>query len=455
MRSPPPRLVTKAGKDASPDAGIRPPNFSDDDLALRFADQHADDRLYVATWSRWLAWDHYRWAADRTLKAFDDARSICRSAAAECNDLKVAKLLASAAGVAAVERLARSDRRLAATPEQFDANPMIFNSASGVIDLQTGELRPAVRDDFLTKFTGVPLGDRCDRWREFIDQITDGDTQLARYLARMVGYCLTGSTREHAFFFLFGLGANGKTVFTETVAHVLGEYAMAAPIEMFVASRFQGHTTDVAGLQGARFVTASETDAGRALAEARIKLLTGGEKVSARRMRADNSEYVPHFKVVMSGNHKPRISTSDEAIRRRLHLIPFSVTIPPWERDPKLPEKLRAEAPGILRWALDGCLEWQRYGLAPPASVRNATEEYLDAEDVVRSWLTDAVAFDGNSRCTTEELFQSWSAFAVAGREEIGGVKDFVKALEAKGLERRHTKDGNRWIGIAVKTKTQ
>ncbi len=438
-----------------PSGNARSPAYSDDALALRFAERHERNRLYVARWSKWLTWDGRRWSGDDTLRAFDDARAICREAANQCNDAKTAKALASAATVAAVERLARADRRMAATASQFDADPWLLNTPDGVVDLRTGEMRNPRREDFMTKLASASPGGRCDLWKKFLYTITDGDVRLKHYLARVAGYALTGSVREHAFFFAYGHGANGKTVFVETISGLLGDYAMAAPVEMFTAKKFDGHSTDIAGLQGARFVTASETEAGRALAEARVKLLTGGDLVSARRMRADNFQFRPQFKLFFTGNHKPRLSSNDEAIRRRLHLVPFGVTIPAGARDQKLSEKLRAERPGILAWAVKGCAKWQDLGLAPPPAVRNATDEYLDSEDLVQTWLSSAIELDPNARSTTDQLFASWRQFAETNREEIGGIKDFMKALEAKQFVRKHGRDGNRWHGLRLLEKPQ
>lgn len=440
---------------AQPEMDLRPPEFSDDALALRFAAEHEANRRYVALWSTWLGWDCQRWSSDDTLKAFDDARSVCRTAAASCNETKLSKSIASAATVAAVERLARADRRLAARAVQFDANPWLLNTPAGVIDLLTGEKRPALREDYMTKMTRVGAEGDCPRWLAFLQTITDGDTDIERFLARAVGYTLTGSTREHAFFFLHGTGGNGKSVFVETISKVLADYATAAPIEMFTTTKFQGHTTDVAGLQGSRMATASETDQGRSLAEARVKLLTGGDAISARRMRADNVTFTPQFKLWMTGNHKPTITTNDEAIRRRMHLIPFTVSIPPWRRDQKLPEKLEAEWPGILAWAIEGCREWLKIGLAPPASVRQATDEYLSSEDAKLCWLESEVVFDANALATTDSLFGSWKEWATSANEDVGSKKDFVKALRGKQLTLDHTRDGNRWVGICLRGKTQ
>ena len=205
----------------------------------------------------------------------------------------------------------------------------------------------------------------------------------------MSGYALTGLTQAHSLFFMHGVGANGKSTFINAITGCVGDYHRTAPIETFIASTQERHPTDLAGLRGARLVTAVETDEGRRWNESKIKALTGGDKVAARFMRQDFFEFVPQFKLLFAGNHKPGLQSVDEAIRRRIHLIPFTVTIPPEERDEDLAERLRTEWPGILAWAIAGCLEWQEHGLAPPEAVTAATGSYLEAEDAIAAWMDE------------------------------------------------------------------
>jgi putative DNA primase/helicase len=216
----------------------------------------------------------------------------------------------------------------------------------------------------MTKMTAVAPGGECPRFIAFLNEITNGDRALCDFLQRMFGYCITGSTREHGLFFFYGTGANGKSVLLNTVSGILGDYHRTAPIETFTASSVDRHPTELAGLQGRRLVTAIETEEGRRWAESRIKALTGGDKISARFMRADFFEYTPAFKLVIAGNHKPGLRSVDEAIRRRFHLIPFTVTIPEEKRDPDLFEKLSKEWPGILDWMINGAMHWQEKWLA-------------------------------------------------------------------------------------------
>jgi len=317
------------------------PQFSDDALALRFAERYGNELRYVAKWSQWLRWDGRRWRFDDTLAAFDRARLICRAAAAECNEAKPAKEIASAKTVAAVERMARSDRRLAATVEQWDADLWLVNTPDGVIDLRTGKMRKHRADDYITRMTAVAPAGACPLWHAFLDRITGGDKALQEYLQRVCGYALTGMTREHALFFLYGTGANGKGTFINAIAGILADYHRTAPIETFTVTYGDRHPTDLAGLRGARLVSATETDEGRRWAEAKIKMLTGGDTVSARFMRQDFFDYTPQFKLMIAGNHKPSLRSVDEAIRRRFNMLPFTVTIPEHERDQQLGDKLK------------------------------------------------------------------------------------------------------------------
>jgi putative DNA primase/helicase len=416
---------------------VRP--FSDDALALRFAELHANDLRYVAEWSKWLRYDGVRWQVDNTLAVFDNVRVICRVAAAECNKVRLAKELVSAKTVAAVERLARSDRRLAATADQWDADPWLLNTPKGVIDLRTGSMREHRAEDYLIHITAVaPSASGCPLWHAFLDRVTKGDEALQQYLQRMCGYAATGLTREHALFFLWGTGGNGKGTFVSTTASILGDYHRAAPIETFTATFSDRHPTDLAGLRGARLVTATETEEGRRWAEAKIKTLTGGDQISARFMRQDFFDYLPQFKLMISGNHKPGLRSVDEAIRRRFNLIPFTVTIPQKERDKDLSDKLRAEWPGILQWMIDGCVDWQERGLAPPEVVTAATTAYLDAQDTVAAWLDECCELDANTWERSQTLFASWKVWAERSGQFVGDIKTFRDRLDGRdGIEFR------------------
>lgn len=425
---------------------------TEDALALAFTRRYHRDWRYVATWGRWLVWDGTRWRTEDTLAATDLIRSVCRHAALRADNPKIAAKLASSSTVGGVERLARADRRHAATTEEWDADPWLLNSPGGVVDLKTGRKRPNDRADRMTKITTASPSGECPQWTAFLSDVTGGDADLQAYLQRMVGYCLTGVTSAHALFFLYGTGANGKSVFANVISTILGDYAATASMDTFVETRGDRHPTDLAGLRGARFVTAIETEQGRRLNESKVKAITGGDKISARFMRQDFFEYTPQFKPVIVGNHKPAIRNIDEAMKRRMHLIPFTVTIPPDRRDARLTEKLLAERDGILAWAVAGCLAWQREGLKPPASVVSATEEYFEAEDALGRWLDERCVRTGNAKSLTAELFTDWKQWAEASGEFIGSQRRFSDLLITRGVEKWRNSVGVRGFqGVGLK----
>ena len=430
-----------------------PPRFSEEALALRFSRRYAGDLRYVSRWGHWMRWDGTRWVEDDTLHVFDLARGICRAASSECGDAERASAikLASKATSAAVERLAAADRRHAATTSQWDADPWLLNTPGGTVDLRTGEIKQHRRDDYITKITASGPGGDCPQWLRFLDRVTGSDLGLQSFLQRIIGYALTGSTREHALFFLYGTGANGKSVFLSTISRLLGDYAKTASASSFTASTTEQHPTDLAGLRGARFVTAIETEDGARWAESKIKSLTGGDKIAARFMRCDFFEFIPEFTLVIAGNHKPGLRSVDEAIRRRLHLVPFTVTIPQDERDPRLGEKFREELPGILAWAIEGSLAWQREGLNPPVLVLEATADYLAAEDAIGRWLEDRCITGGTSWTTGAALFSDYQAWSELAGERAMSQKRFTQALESRSFVQTRTRAARGFQGLELR----
>jgi putative DNA primase/helicase len=414
--------------------------FSDDDLALKFAAKHGDELRHVADWGQWLIWDGTLWQRDDRLQVYSMARDLLRE---ECDTLpekEQVKGLNSAGKVHSVVSLARCDQQLAAVIPQWDVHTMLLNTPGGIIDLTTGRMlgEDIIRlEYYMTKVTAcTPANTGCPRFMEFLKEITDSNDDLIGFLQRMLGYSLTGSTREHALFFLYGTGANGKSVLINLVAYILGEYHRSAPMETFTVSNSDRHPTELAMLQGRRLVTSVETEEGRAWAESKVKQLTGGDKINARYMRQDFFEYVPQFKLLIAGNHKPQLRSVDEATKRRFNLVPFNVTIPKGKRDPELLEKLKAEAAGILKWMIDGALAWQEQGLNPPAIVTEATQAYLQSEDVLSGWIEDCCVLGPNKFEPAGALFASWRKWAKAAGEEksIPSQKAFGRALDSRGI---------------------
>jgi putative DNA primase/helicase len=287
----------------------------------------------------------------------------------------------------------------------------------------------------------------------FLDQVFDADWDLIKFVQRAVGYSLTGDTSERVLFILQGDGANGKTTFLETLRALLGDYAARTPAETLLANRLDAIPNDVARLMGARFVTASETGEGVQLAEARVKELTGRDRLVARFLHHEWFEFCPEFKLWLATNHKPVIRGTDKAIWDRIRLVPFDVRIPKVKRDPHLLEKLWAERRGILRWAVKGCLEWQREGVGDSAAVKDATSEYQAEMDTFARFLAERCILDPDAWVPSSRL---WSAYLwwVEDRDRRWpvGRKEFARRLQARGCTADKGKKGIRiWRGIALR----
>jgi putative DNA primase/helicase len=318
---------------------------------------------------------------------------------------------------------------------------------AATFDLRTGIERLPKPEDMITKKGGcvcAPAGTPHPLWSAFLKRIAP-DPELRAFLKRFCGYCCTGLTTEQKFVFAYGTGANGKSTFINTIAAILGDYATVADVGTFIASNAERHPSDVAKLHGFRLVVAQETERGRRWDETIIKSMTGGDKMTARFMRCDFFDFVPKFKLWIVGNHKPRLDNVDEAMRRRMLLVPFTVQIPPQERDPELSEKLKGEWPAILRWMISGCLEWQQVGLAPPKIVTDATEEYFDDQDVIKQWLEDCTEDGGPFAFTaTGQLFASWKAWCDERNLKPGSGNVLSDVLVGRGFVRKRGAGGVR-----------
>lgn len=440
------------GHDIEAADAIPPPEFADDAIGLRFTRTFSPALRFVAPWNRWMIWDGKIWKKDDTLRVYDLVRRSCRAISGEAREPRIRAGIASAKTVAAIEKLVRSDRRHASSPDSWDANPWLLNTPGGIIDLETGDKIAHDPMHLITKSTAVEAGGDCPQWLKFLDRVTGNNLLLRDYLKRIAGYWLTGLTREHAMWFFYGTGRNGKGTFLNTLVRIMGDYAMTASPDTFTEAGSGKHLTVLARLQGARLVVSQETEEGVPWAEARIKAVTGGDPITANHMRQDPFTYVPQFKLGISGNHKPGLKSVDEAIRARFNLVPFTITIPPGERDPTLDEKLWAEAPGILAWAIEGCWDWRAARLKPPSIVSEATTEYFESEDATRLWIADCcdTRWSGNYELVGK-LFKSWSAWSFRTGEKPGSMKAFVRAMEKHGFKtgKRET-NGVRMEGISL-----
>jgi P4 family phage/plasmid primase-like protien len=434
----------------------RPPEYSEIEIAERFVDKHGRELRHVKLWGTWLHWTGKRWQRDNSDFVADLARRHCREESALCASApgtNNARTLCSDRTVNAVLRLSRVDRRIAATPESWDQDHWLLGTPDGIIDLRTGEHRPALPEDHVTKSTAVTPGGECSRWLAFLQRVTGGDAELQSYLQRVAGYSLTGSTREHALFFAHGPGGSGKGTFMHALESVLAEYHTSTAIQTFTESKYDRHPAEIAAMHGSRLVTCSETEKGRHWAESRVKELTGGDTISARYMAQNFFNFVPTFKILISGNYRPRMRP-DAAMRRRFQLIPFVVEIPKGEIDSDLGRKLHDELPGIFAWMVAGCVAWQREGLRPPPAVLSATEEYFteEAEDVLTMWLHEACDMDATTESRHGDLYRSYKIYAEQAGERPVSSLQFGKDLKKLKFDSSRTNVAKIIIGLRLKS---
>jgi putative DNA primase/helicase len=429
---------------------------TEDYAAIEFVERHGEDLRYCHTTGSWFVFKVTHWQEDEVGEVLQMARVLARGLA-ENQDSSKLPGLGKTGFTSGIERFARNDSLVRVTHGYWDANPWLLGTPGGTVDLRTGQLRPSERQDGITKLTSVaPLGDDCPLWRKFLTEATGGDQEFIRFLQQWSGYSLTGITKEHALVFVYGPGGNGKSVFLNIMTRIFGDYARTAAMDTFTSSKSDRHPTELAMLRGARLVTASETEDGKAWAEARIKQLTGGDPIAARFMNQDFFEFTPAFKLMIVGNHMPVLHNVDDATKRRFNIAPF--ILKPTVPDRDLEEKLFREAGEILNWMIKGCLDWQGNGLLRPEIVNVATKDYFSEQDLLGQWIEDqCVASPGDRKLSglVADLFDSWSLFCKHSGEDPGSKKTFGSALVKRGFTReRESATGHRLFrGIRLKVE--
>ena len=326
---------------------------------------------------------------------------------------------------------------------------MLLPVANGTLDLRSGQLGEHRREHRMTRTTAVAWSPCavCPTWLAFLERVLP-DAEVRDFIRRAVGYSLTGSVAEQKLFFLYGSGRNGKSVFLEILEALAGEYSTPTRMETLTINR-GAIPNDIAALAGARVVTVSETAEGARLNESLVKDLTGGDAISARFLRQEFFTFKPQFKLWIRGNHKPQIRGSDDGIWRRLMLVPFTVQIPLDEVDHDLPAKLRAELPGILNWAVQGCLEWQAGGLRPPEAVTAAVGEYRGEMDILGQFINECCVAIPGAITTAKALYSAYSKWCADSGEQAVAQRRFGMALSERGFER--VKSGTvSWNGIGL-----
>jgi putative DNA primase/helicase len=428
--------------------------------AERLRDAHSGDLRYVSAWNAWLCWDGVRWVRGDRTSGLQAARDVVYGLHGEIAELaklsaggdetvghrqhelsKWAKRSACAHEIEGVERLARTLAPMATSPGEFDRDPWLLNVQNGTIDLRTGELREHRREDMITQLAPVAYDPdaKCPTWDAFLEEILP-DAELRSWMQRLLGYTLTGRATEHGLFYCLGNGANGKSTLLNTFKAILGDYAAQASPELLLAAPRGGDDTgrrQRAGLVGKRFVLCQEVEANRFMNEAQVKQLTGGDTITAARLYENEFEFQPTHKLIVAANHLPRVRGTDDGIWRRMHTVPFDVTIPPPKRDPDLSAKLLSEAPGILAWAVRGCLEWQARGLGSCSAIDRATSEYRTDEDALAEFLAANVMADPSGFVATADLAKRHRQWC-----DVHGGTPWTESKLARTMKEREYRSG-------------
>lgn len=440
-------------------------NLTDLGDAQRLADRHAGNIHWLTDRQAWVVWDGARYKPDHgelVMRAAQETVGSIYLDAANASDTKLRESLGDHARkceregkLRAAVSLARSQSSVMAESPAFDTHADLLNVGNGTLDLSTATLMPHERAHQLTRLLPLPYDFEapCPTWLSFLERIMADNRDMVAYLQRAVGYSLTGHTREHCLFMLYGTGANGKSTFTETLCDMLGEYAMRTQFSTWVAHERDESGHEIAALAGARLVVSNEAESSSRLAEGLVKQATGGDRMRGCFKYQNSFEFVPTFKLWVALNHKPTIRDTDEGIWRRIRLVPFTVTIPPEERDPTLREKLRTELPGILAWAVKGAFEWYHYGLSDPEAVLTATKEYRAEQDVLGEWIAECLTEYRGWTEKSSDLYKSYKAWCERNGMRFVANNKLGKLLRERGFEpyQDHSK-GKGWGGYRIIT---
>ena len=436
--------------------------YSDFYNANMLIEDYGNEILYCVKWKKWLIWDGRRWNKKDEHTIFYLAKKAVRqmhikalSKSYEEDTLVLLEHAGRSETTRKVEAMVKSaawEKQLWIHPEDLDCEKMIFNCMNGSIDLTNGRLLEYEQKNLITKLSPIEYDPdaQCLVWNDFLKSIFKNNKDLILYVQKVVGMCLSGDISAQAMFILYGTGANGKSTFIDTILNIMGDYGATTPTDTLMQKKGDSASNDIARLQGTRFVSAMEADIGGKLAEAIVKRLTGNDRISARFLYGEFFEFKPTFKIFMATNHKPNVSGMDEAIWRRLKLIPFEVTFKTIEQDTKLPEKLEKEYKGILAWMVEGCILWQKEDLGNPPAILEATNQYRYEMSAIETFFQDCCKREPNEMIQASHLYNGYKEWAETNNEHIISNRAFGMRLAEAGLDKTRLSKGNFWIGITL-----
>ena len=434
--------------------------------AERFVAMFKDSVKYCSVYKKWFIWNGKRWEQDDTGKiityAIECVRNIMHDADMLPDGDRRKALIQhslkseSSGRLKALLDLASGMPEITIRSDDLDQNPWLLNCQNGTIDLKTGKLRPFDPKDYITRICSAPYdaSKGIPLWTSLLDKVSGGDEAVKRYMQKVFGYALTGDISEQAVFLLYGTGSNGKSTMLNIFAELLDGYAQSTSSETFMQKKNDSVNNDVARLKGARFVSAIEMEEGKRMAESLIKSMTGGDKLVTRFLYGEFFEYVPQFKVFLAVNHKPIIRDTTKSIWRRIKLMEFSNTFTEQERDKNFPAKIMAtELPGILAWAVQGCLLWQQEGIQDPDKIYKATQEYRDEMDAFAHFFEECCEVKESGRVSNKMLRASYDEWCKENGEFALSQRPFSQKLLERGFQKKRA-PGNgayMWYGFALR----
>lgn len=439
--------------------------FTDMTNTEYFLKMYGNRVRYCRQWKKFLVWNDRQWLIDENGETETLVNRLIRSMYKIAPSIKdIQKRIDFESHIKKSESLRRRkaliesismDEHVKAPPETFDQKDYAFNCRNGTMYLDKGVFKPHDPSDYSTKCSNFvyDIHAKCPTWDKFLMQIMNQDKDLIHYIQKVMGYAMTGLTSEQCMFILWGAGANGKSTFLNTLSNLMGDYAAHTQAETFMKKQGDGINNDIARLRAVRFVSTSETEQGKRLAESLVKQVTGDDVFTARFLYGEFFTFKPTFKIFMATNHKPQIRGNDFGIWRRLRLIPFTVTIPEEQRDKDLQAKLEAENAGIFNWLLQGYIAWKQEGLGMPSAVKNATDEYQNDMDVVGQFLKDCCFVDATEslRLSNKKLYDTYVAWCNASNEKVCSQKFLAMRLQEKGFRKMCGDSERFWLGIGIK----